>query len=224
VDEAKIRVNDESEYGYRFLVGADGYASIVRRFIRVPVERRLIGMQYRVPCHSEEPRFEVFLHPKYFHSWYGWVFSHKDHFVTGTVCDPAIIPSSKHAEKFRRWLREKNINLTDAVYESYPICYDYREIRYGNVFLVGDAGGFASGLTGEGIYQSLISGEAAARMILDPDHDPESLQQVIRYNRIQHRAMKWFVGAGPFRVILQELILLLMNLKPLKSKINSFFN
>jgi flavin-dependent dehydrogenase len=35
------------------------------------------------------------------------------------------------------------------------------------VFLVGDAGGFADPLTGEGIYGALHSGQAAAKAILD---------------------------------------------------------
>jgi flavin-dependent dehydrogenase len=34
------------------------------------------------------------------------------------------------------------------------------------VFLVGDAGGFADPLTGEGIYGALVSGQAAAKAIL----------------------------------------------------------
>jgi flavin-dependent dehydrogenase len=36
----------------------------------------------------------------------------------------------------------------------------------GRVLLVGDAGGFSDALTGEGIYQAISTGQAAARTIL----------------------------------------------------------
>ena len=89
-------------------------------------------------------------------------------------------------------------NIKNAVYKSAPISYDYRGFKFGNTFLVGEAGGFASGLTGEGIYQSLVSGEAAAQIIVDENHEPEELNAVIKYNSIQYKILRVFSNAGIF--------------------------
>jgi geranylgeranyl reductase len=45
--------------------------------------------------------------------------------------------------------------------------------------LIGDAAGLASGLTGEGMYQALVSGETAARAIIDPDCDCGELERLV---------------------------------------------
>jgi len=215
--------NPKSNYGYRFLVGADGCNSIVRRFLGLPVERRLIGLQYQVPLKEKEPKFEMHLHAKYFHSWYAWVFPHRETLRIGCMCDPKILPAEELKLQFKRWLREQQIDLTGARYESAPISYDYRGIRFNNIFLVGDAGGFASGLTGEGIYQALVSGEAAAQMILDPDYVSEELKRVIRYNEIQFKIMNFFIKAGFFRGAVYNLLIMALNFGPVKAKIHKGF-
>ncbi|MFH0760814.1 MAG: NAD(P)/FAD-dependent oxidoreductase [Bacteroidota bacterium] len=210
-------------YRFHFLVGAYGCNSIVRRHVGLPVERRLIGMQYQVLKNGEEPRFEMHLHARYFHSWYAWVFPHRNTFCIGCVSDPKIIPAGEARKRFETWLKQQRVDLSDARYESAPISYDYRGIRFGNIFLVGDAGGFASGLTGEGIYQALVSGEAAARMILDPNAPLPELEEVIRYNEIQQKILKLFHIAGPFRRILHAILLQLLNFGPVKAKIHNAF-
>jgi geranylgeranyl reductase len=120
-------------------------------------------------------------------------------------------------------MKDRNLDPGDARLESYPIAYDYRGVKFGNIFLVGEAAGLASGLTGEGIYQSLISGQEVANMIIDPMHKAEKLDQVLKYNRILERVMAAFRWAGPFRGMLQEFLLILMNNEWLRKKINAQF-
>ena len=45
----KVIINESEEIGYKYLVGADGYFSIVRKYLKMPQEKRLIGLQYTVP-------------------------------------------------------------------------------------------------------------------------------------------------------------------------------
>jgi flavin-dependent dehydrogenase len=223
VEADRVTLDDHEVIGFRNLVGADGYASVVRRFLGIPVERRLIGIQYRVPINGRLPRLEMHLHPRYFHSWYGWVFPHRDTLGVGFCLDPAKVSITRYAKRFERWMESRNIELTGAVYESAPISYDYRGFQFGNIFLAGDAGGFASGLTGEGIYQALVSGEAAARRILDPEHISEPLKTVIRYNSIQRKIMNVFYYAGPLRYLIHEVLLLLLNFGPIKKRLHRSF-
>lgn len=223
IDKNKVIVNGTDEYGYRFLVGADGYGSIVRKYLGLPLGDRLIGIQYRVPINGSVPRLEIHLHSKYFHSWYGWVFPHSDTLRIGACYDPQRVSSRKRQRRFEQWLDRNHVDRSEAMYESGPIPYDYRGFRFGNIFLTGDAGGFASGLTGEGIYQALVSGEAAARKIMDPDGIYEPLEEVIRYNRIQRKIMKVFYYAGPARNLIHELLIALMGAGPVKRKIHKGF-
>jgi len=219
-----VVVNDEEKVGYHYLIGADGYNSIVRKYLNIPQEKHLIGIQYAVPVQKVNPRLEIHLHSTYFKSWYGWIFPHKDHFVVGCACDPKLMPARVLKIHFHTWLKEQSISVENARYESAPISYDYRGLKFDNIYLVGEAGGFASGLTGEGIYQSLVSGEAAARMIMD-EHDPsEDLESVITYNRIQYKIMKFLYRSGAFRGLIYELIVILMNNKRVKKKIHNSFS
>jgi len=224
VTKEYVVVNGREQIAFRFLIGAEGYNSLVRKFLGFPTERRLIGFQYHVPLDSHPVRLGIHLHAAFFRSWYAWSFPHRETIAFGCCADPKMMPVQKLRNNFHRWLKEQKIDIASARYESAPISYDYRGIRFGNMFLVGDAGGFASGLTGEGIYQALVSGEAAARMILDPDHISESLAGVVRYNEIQRRIMKLFYYSGPFRNIFHELLILLMNFPPVKSWIHKSFS
>ena len=223
VDHEKVIVNGRDEYGYTYLVGADGYASVVRRFLQLPVEEKLIGIQYQVPLNGYPPRFELHLHSFYFHSWYGWIFPHRDTLAVGCVADPRHLNSGRLKKKFHRWLKKIDLDISEAKYESQPIGCDFRGWEFGNIFLAGEAGGFASWLTGEGIYQCLVSGKAIAERILDDDHRSKELLDVIRYNEIQRKITKILIHAGPFRFILHELLILAMKSPFVKRKISGSF-
>lgn len=224
IHHEKLIVNGSEEIGYKYLVGGDGYNSIVRKYLKLPVEKKLIGIQYTVPTPGLDPRLEIHLNKKYFGAWYGWVFPHEESIAVGAVCDPKMMSSKKLKDQFHQWLDEKGIDVTNAVYESAPISYDYRGFKFGNVFLVGEAGGFASGLTGEGIYQSIVSGEAAAKTILDKNHESTDLKDVIRYNDIQLKIIRFLAKSSIFLGPIQELIVILLNNKRVKNKINSSFS
>jgi geranylgeranyl reductase len=211
-------------FGYHRLVGADGYASLVRRYLGLNVRRRLIGIQYIVPAKDIDPVLEIFLDSRHFHAWYGWIFPHRESLAIGCCCDTRYLPAAKLKKRFHRWLAEKGIDTGKAEYQSAPISYDYRGLRFGNIFLAGEAAGVASGLTGEGIYQSMVSGREVARYILGSDEVSDEMKFVLKYNRIQLRIMKFLVYAGPLRGIVHELIIMMMNNKRFKEKVNRGFS
>jgi flavin-dependent dehydrogenase len=83
-------------------------------------------------------------------------------------------------------LRDRGVILGDSVKQNFtpfliPVGGPLRETGRGRVLLAGDAGGFVNGVTAEGIYYGMVSGELAARAILDTGQGVKNL--VRRYRR-----------------------------------------
>jgi len=224
IEPGKVILKDGREYGYTYLVGAEGYASLVRRYLKLPADKKLIGFQYTLPKQDVDPVLHIFMDWKKFGSWYAWIFPHKDTMAVGCCCDPDLVDHLKFRDRFHSWLKEKEIDPGKTKLESCPISYGYRGVKFDHIFLVGEAAGLASGFTGEGIYQSLVSGEEVAKMIMDPSHDPSLLQEVIKYNKDVMKVWKIFRWSGPLKGILHEFLVFLMNRKWIRDKINSGFS
>jgi flavin-dependent dehydrogenase len=220
----RVVLKSGESFEFRYLVGADGCSSVVRRHLGLKPGKRLIGYQYTIPVSVEHPELEMFMDASRFHLWYAWIFPHGNTIAVGCCCDPSITDHKRVKAKFLEWLEERKIDPGGAILESYPIAYDYRGIQFGNIFLAGEAAGLASGFTGEGIYQSLVSGREVAQMIMDPDHDPSRLNQLLKYNRTLERIMAVLRRAGPFRGVLQEFLLILINSRRTREKINARFS
>ena len=56
-------------------------------------------------------------------------------------------------------------------------------LTIGNKFLIGDAGSFASALTGERIYFAMPLGEDVAKTIINKDHNPLLIKRVLEIKR-----------------------------------------
>ena len=224
IRQESIVLDSGEEIAYTSLVGADGYSSVVRRYLNIPQEKKMIGIQYMIPQAVVDPKLEVFLDSKHFNSWYGWIFPHEGKICVGCGCDPKYYSSKKLKDNFHEWLEKMNIDISKAEYQSAPISYDYRGLRFDNIYLVGDAAGMGSGLTGEGIYQSLVSGIEVAEYIKGRKEESDEMKAVIRYNRIQLKIMMFLIRIGPFKRIVHELIIMLMNNKRIKNRINKGFS
>ncbi|MEN8156820.1 MAG: NAD(P)/FAD-dependent oxidoreductase [Bacteroidota bacterium] len=220
----RVILKEGEAIGYTHLVGADGYASRVRRHLGLEVGKRLIGFQYTIPVKRVEPVLEMFLDARRFDLWYAWIFPHREQIAVGCCCDPDRVNHLKVKASFLEWVEEMGIDPGDAILESYPIAYDYQGFHFGNIFLAGEAAGLASGFTGEGVYQSLVSGQEVARMILDPAYNPELLKSVLKYNRTLEKVMKIFRFAGPLKGVLQELLVFLMTRRRIRNRINAGFS
>ncbi len=224
ISKDKIRLQDGSEIGFQFLVGADGVNSIVRKHLKIPNEKRLIGIQYTIPVKNPTPQLELYMNSRLFHSWYAWIFPHADNLAIGSICDPDIITPKKLLSNLKTWLKDKNIDVSQAEYHTWPISYDYRGHQFDNILLTGDAAGLTSGLTGEGIYQALVSGEAVAKIILNGETVIPEMDEILRYNSIQEKILWVFIKSGPLRQTIFKSIILLMNNKWVKEKIKRSFS
>jgi len=182
------------EFGYDFLVGADGSGSLVRRWLGIPTRRCGIGIHFQMP--GEFAEMEWHLDATLFGEGYGWIFPHQGSASIGAYAGLAGRRPHQLLAGLRQWASRLAIPLPEQP-RAALVNHDYRGHRFKNRFLVGDAAGLASGLTGEGIYSALLSGEEAALAILDENHDGAALKELIRK---QHRHGRILDLAGGFRI------------------------
>lgn len=161
-----LKTRKTQKYYYDFLVGADGSSSMVRRYLGIPSEKAGIGINYEIEGYYKN--MEWHLNGRFFKNGYGWIFPHSKTISVGAYIDKNGLSPLQLKKRLVVWAKENEFDLNLEKCSSGLINYDYRGWQFGNVFLVGDAGGFASALTGEGIYPAIISGESAAQRILNP--------------------------------------------------------
>ncbi len=193
-----------NKIGYRHLVGADGSSSLIRRYLKLTAQKTDIAIQYILPT-TQYKELEIYFDSNLFAAWYAWIFPHKNYTSIGCMGNPRVISSKRLTKNFSTWLKKYGIDMNGAKYEAFPINGDHSQYRFeGNIYLAGDAGGFASGLTGEGIYQALVSGEEIGKMILDKNYHSEKIDELVRLQHRHHKILNALVVAGKFRPLLIE--------------------
>ncbi len=192
------------QHQFAFLVGADGSSSIVRRYLGLPVRDIGVGINYQLP--GNYANMEWHLDNSLFSSGYAWVFPHEETVSIGAYVDARVMKAKKLKENLLKWSEKAGYPLSQYKGEAEFINFDYRGYHFNNIFLIGDAAGLASGLTGEGIYPAIISGEAVARTIVNPLSIPLEFNKMIR-NHTRHRKMVTILGRNKYlSILLAELI------------------
>ena len=180
----QIRTNSET-LEFRYLVGADGSSSTVRRLMGIPTEMVGYGINFFVP--GNFPAMEWHLDDKFFSNGYAWVFPHKESASVGAYVSRGVMKPTTLLKNFHLWTEKRGINPGRSRLTSARINYDFRGWRFGNLFLAGDAAGLASALTGEGIYPAIISGEETARSIIDQNYQSVAMKKLLRRHALHRR-------------------------------------
>lgn len=175
-----LTVEDGSEIEFDYLIGADGGNSIVREYLKLEKEKVLVAFHYKVPKKYND--MELIFDANLFGAGYAWIFSHEEFTSIGAGFHNNG-DHQNYQESFQKWAESRNIVLDDDWYEAFVINYDYQGHEFGNIFLAGDAAGFASGLTGEGIYFAMISGSEIALKILDKNYDTPKIKKILAIKR-----------------------------------------
>lgn len=198
----------EGDFAFENLVGADGSSSLVRRFLNIPVTRIGTGIHFEVP--GNFAHMEWHLDAGLFNNGYAWIFPHKDLASIGVYGAIQYNRPAFLLKKFRHWAQKHGITLDGLSPRAALINFDYRGWRFGNIYLVGDAAGLASGLTGEGIYPAIISGRAVADTIINPNFQAAHMEKMLAKHR-QHCRMIKLTAKGRItcRVLLESLLLAL---------------
>ncbi len=181
--EGKSVIVDGETLHFDHLIGADGSASLVRRHLGFATAADYgIGISYRVP--GEFKRMEWHLDTRRFGNGYAWIFPHGRLASIGAYCHYRAMTAAALKHSLLQWGADNDIDLKQKTPRAARINLDYRGWRFGRIFLVGDAAGLASPLTGEGILPAVISGRAAARAIVNPeDKDPEMTHLLQKWRR-----------------------------------------
>lgn len=197
--------------GFTHLVGADGSNSLVRRFLGLPTMLMGIGLNCMLP--GEQPRMEWHLHPELFGSGYGWIFPHSAACSIGVYAEARIFTARMLKQRLILWAGRQGFRLDPQAIRAGLVNFDFRGVRFGRTWLVGDAAGLASGLTGEGIYPALISGQAVARMILNPGHSGNDLEILAKKHRRHSRVVTLAGRHHRLGAVLMEALVMLLRIK-----------
>lgn len=197
--------------GYDHLVGADGSSSSVRRFLNMPTLGIGVGMNYQVPVRAEH--MEWHLNTRLFGNGYGWIFPHRDTVSVGAYRPQKTIPPVRFKKRVVAWAETRGFHLEEVQPQAELINFDYRGHRFNNRWLVGDAAGLASGLTGEGIHPAIVSGEAVARTILDPAYPADELRRLLARHRRHRKIVDLSGGRKSLCTALMETLVFMLRLR-----------
>lgn len=205
IGEDRVVTRRGEEFGYDFLVGADGSSSLVRRQMGIPTENMGVGINYQIA--GDFPEMQWHLNTDLFGNGYAWIFPHQDTASIGvyarrSTSKPGLLLNSLH-----QWAAAHGHELKSRQPQAALINFDFRGWRFNNRFLIGDAAGLASGLTGEGIYSAIVSGEETARTILDAGYESKKMDQLIKKHQ-QHARLLELASGGKLtgKLILETMV------------------
>jgi geranylgeranyl reductase family protein len=164
-DQVVITTQDEVMRG-RFLVGADGVNSQVRRMTSDGGWfRTAFAIEANVRRDAQKDDLVFDFAPVM--AGYGWVFPKRDHVNVGLYSmDKNEKLNRSHLSAYIAKRLGVDSKAENFVGQHAGFGAAQHRVESDRVFLAGDAGGFVDLLTGEGIYGAVISGQAAAAAIL----------------------------------------------------------
>jgi flavin-dependent dehydrogenase len=167
------------------VIAADGVNSVIARRLGLnpgwPKEHLALDMMEETPLdvlNAAEPEtLSVFYGYRGAHG-YAYIFPKRNHvnvgigYVLSYFRDAITEPPYALQERFIADLRERRM-MTGASRREYftpfliPIGGPLRRTAHGRVLLAGDAGGFVNGFSAEGIYYAMVTGDLAARAVVE---------------------------------------------------------
>lgn len=155
------------------VIGADGANSRVAKFIDAGEFDYAIAFQERIRIPEDKMEYykdlaEMYVGDDVSPDFYGWVFPKYDHVAvgTGTVVNKTAIKQYQQATRDRSKGKTEGGKIIRV--EAHPIPEHPRPRRYQNrVGLVGDAAGYVTKCSGEGIYFAAKSGRMAGEAIAE---------------------------------------------------------
>ena len=153
----------------RFVVGADGSRSIVAKSANMGNHENLVGIETEIVVGDEDLarwRSRILVDLGRTVKGYAWLFPKKDHLSVGIACPTKEVQKMKRAyDQFVGSLSFSRHTIADRSVALIPMCVGKPRVVQGRVALLGDAAGLTDPLTGEGIYNALLSAQLAAPAI-----------------------------------------------------------
>jgi len=215
VNKDYVIANGQKIY-FDYLIGADGSNSIVRRFLKLKTEIVAVALQYWVPGDYKE--LEIHFDSKRFGSWYAWKAPHNGLMSVGSGGFPQKMTKDINLkDNLINWCKENNLEIQGLNLEGAILNADYRGFKFNNIYLVGDAAGLVSELTGEGIYFAIASGEDVAKMIINNKHKPILINNILKIRRKHKIILKMFYLNKYFNEAIYSLSFNLLKIKFFKN-------
>ncbi len=183
-DGVRVGLSDGRQFSGRVVVGADGASSRVA--VAAGFRNGWAARDYAVCANADVPfdperirafygerfPFRVYLEYEGVEG-YGWVFPKRSHICVGIG---ALLGDNREIRPlFSRFFRElqkrrhipAELPEEGLYFDIDPVgaVYGMRSLARRRVVLIGDAAGFVSGSTGEGIYPGMVSAEVACEVI-----------------------------------------------------------
>jgi len=143
------------------IIGADGVNSTIRKYLEPGFERGVLCLEKNIDESKGEENIKVYFDRK-FKNGYLYLFPNNH------GCAVGYGEIDTEADEFEQSLKELGLPDEGKTKGAYIPMYDKRKYPFiENILLIGDAGGYADTLTGEGIYYAMKSGENAALSIIN---------------------------------------------------------
>ncbi len=156
----------------RLVVGADGAYSVVARELGMGksigyaagIESEIVVPEEELAKWKSRVQIDLGCIP----GGYAWVFPKRNHLSIGVGCQASKTRDlHAHHQKFLNSLSIDNYTVTKSSSHLIPTCTKGRIVWQDKALLLGDAAGLADPLTGEGIYNAILSAQLAAPVIED---------------------------------------------------------
>ena len=220
--EARTVAYDGRVVRYRHLIGADGSGSAVRRALRLETPRAFFAGEFNVPG-PRQFDLGVAFNSEVLASGYFWVFPHEEYTCIGAGAHKGKVRPSVIRPFIERQMAALGVDPGDTPYEGAAIEVEFVGFDFADgVHLVGDAAGMPSGLTAEGIYPALVSGEEVARRILDASFPMPKTRTWLRIKRAHDGLGRLWLQRSA-RELSLSLLHALCRLQPSRRWISAFF-
>lgn len=183
-----LTLNDGQIVSCKKLIGADGANSVVRKYLQPNYFKGIVCYEKKTEQRLTKEIRVIF--DKRFANGYMYLFPNN----AGTIVGYAHKNGS--AKEFSRLMQEYNIPDTEKIKGAFiPMFGRFNYPFRHNILLIGDAGGYADSMTGEGLYYALKTGANAAKAIIDGKDFEEINESIIEEIRTVKRMSQTFYFA-----------------------------